>query len=148
MARILHFLSTYSLFGLIRLLRLRVMGKEVLVTGSCRGCGSCCRRINLEGRRGWLRSEEEFAALLCESPSYERFLVSGHDQQGFLQFSCSWLTPSGACRDHEKRPLLCRNFPDKGLHFCGGSLPLGCGFSFAEVRPFSRYLDDVKTKKE
>lgn len=147
MEKISKLLSTYSFLGLIRYLRMRVMGKEVLVTGSCQYCGNCCRKINLEGEGGWLRSEKKFLAVLQDYPEYQRFVITGKDDQGFLQFSCTWLADTGLCRDHKNRLALCTNFPDKGLHFCGGALPPGCGYAINEVRPFSSYLADVDKKK-
>lgn len=147
MAKILQLLSSYSFLGFVRYLRMRCMGKELLVTGSCRCCGNCCRKINLEGVKGWLRSEKDFIEVLCEYPEYERFVPTGKDDQGFLQFSCSWLSDTGLCCDHTNRLPLCCNFPDKNLHFCGGALPPGCGFMINEVRPFSSYLSDIEKKK-
>jgi uncharacterized protein len=147
MPKISQLLSTYSPLGLIRYLRMMLMGKELLVTGSCNCCGNCCRKINLEGVRGWLRSEKDFHEVVEDYPEYLRFEICGKDDQGFLQFSCTWLNDQGLCRDHENRLLLCTNFPDKSLHFCGGKLPSGCGYSIVEVRPFDKYLEDeVKGK--
>ncbi len=148
MVQIFRLLSRYSLLGLIRYFRLRITGRELLVTGSCNSCGNCCRKINLEGHRGWLRREEDFAVMLQEYPEYERFRISGKDDMGFLQFSCSWLTDEGICRDHDSRLPLCRNFPDKTLHFCGGTVPPGCGYLINEVRPFSSYLAETRKKGE
>ncbi len=83
--------------------------------------------------------------MLMDYPGYERFQMSGKDEQGFLQFTCLWLNGEGMCQDHANRLPLCRNFPDKTLHFCGGALPPGCGYTIAEVRPFDRYLaDEIK----
>ncbi len=146
MLEIRQLLSTYSLLGLIRYLRMRIMGKELIVNGCCSNCGSCCRRINLEGEKGWLRKEDDFWNVVAEYPEYNRFQITGKDEQGFLQFSCSWLTKDGLCRDHDKRLNLCRNFPDKSLHFCGGVLPPTCGYSLREVRPFAKYLNDEMKK--
>lgn len=142
MARISQLLRTCSPMGLIRYLRMLLMGRELLITGSCHCCGNCCKKINLEGVGGWLRSERDFYEVLREHPEYERFQVIGKDAQGFVQFSCTWLTTEGLCRDHTKRLALCMNFPDKSLHFCGGQLPAGCGYSIDEVRPFDKYLED------
>ncbi|HIP82676.1 MAG TPA: hypothetical protein EYH19_03740, partial [Desulfocapsa sulfexigens] len=91
MSKISQLLRLYSLMGVIRYLRMRVMGKEILITGSCHCCGNCCREINLEGVQGWLRSEKDFYTVLDEYPEYERFKITGKDEQGFLQFSCTWL---------------------------------------------------------
>jgi len=146
MAKILQLLSSCSFTGLIRYLHMRLRGKELLVTGSCSNCGSCCRKINLEGHRGWLRHEQDFYAVAADYPEYQRFQITGKDEQGFLRFSCSWLTPEGFCKDHGERLDLCRNFPDKSLRFCGGTLPAGCGYLIQEVRPFSKYLADEESK--
>jgi len=148
MAKILQLLSTYSPLGLIRYFRMLLTGRELLVVGSCHCCGACCRKINLEGEYGWLRIEKDFFDVLKQYPEYKRFQITGSDEQGFLQFSCLWLTPEGLCRDHTKRLPLCTNFPDKTLHFCGGKLPSGCGYGIHEVRPFARYLADEEKEKK
>jgi hypothetical protein len=140
MGTFLKQLASYSFLGLIRSMRMRCMGKELLVTGSCHNCGSCCRTINLEGHRGWLRCEEDYFEVVADNPQYKRFRITGKDEQGFLQFACSWLTEDGLCRDHENSLPLCKNFPDKSLHFCGGTLPPGCGYGIHEVCPFKKVL--------
>jgi hypothetical protein len=143
MAKIRQILASFSFFGFSRYLWLQVIGKEPLVTGRCHNCGDCCRRINLEGKRGWLRSKDDFIAVAADYPEYERFQLIGKDNQGFLLFSCTWLTEEGHCREHKNRLDLCRNFPDKTLHFCGAILPPRCGYMISEVRPFKKYLADA-----
>lgn len=86
--------------------------------------------------------------MLVHYPKYKRFQITGKDDQGFLLFSCAWLSNDGLCKDHSKRLPLCKNFPDKTLHFCGGRLPAGCGYHIGEVRPFSRYLSSAVDKKD
>lgn len=139
--------KTFSLLGFLRFLRLQLMGKTVLVTGHCTNCGKCCRSISLEHSEGWLRDEKKFAAITVDYPEYKRFEIIGKDSQGFLLFRCSWLTTEGLCRDHEKRLPLCRNFPEKSLFFCGGSLPSGCGYSLSEVVPFEKELKKAMKKE-
>lgn len=149
MFRVFKFLSSCSFLGVIRYMRLRVMGKELLVSGSCLCCGNCCRNINLESSNGWLRSARDFNEMVDAYPEYARFQITGKDKQGYLQFSCSWLDDKGFCKDHENRLSLCKNFPDKNLHFCGGSLLQDCGYHIAEVRPFSCYLaDEIKEREK
>lgn len=89
-----------------------------------------------------MRYEEDFFEVVADFPEYARFQITGKDEQGFLRFSCTWLTDEGFCKDHKNRLDLCRNFPDKTLHFCGGTLPDGCGYMIREVRPFKKYLSD------
>lgn len=144
MIKILPFLKQircYSLSGFIRYLYLRMIGKSILVTGSCRGCGMCCRSISLEGWHGWLRSEKMFQEIVMNYPEYGRFVISGRDQQGFLLFTCSLRSPQGTCLDYDKRLALCRKFPESSLVFAGGRLPSTCGYKFAEVVPFKKILN-------
>ncbi len=109
--------------------------------------GTAAGRLTLRKKVAGSVVKKKFFAVLQDYPEYQRFVISGKDDQGFLQFSCTWLTDDGLCRDHTNRLALCTNFPDKGLYFCGGALPPGCGYAINEVRPFSRYLADVDKKK-
>jgi hypothetical protein len=147
----LHFLKRlgyFSLSGFIRYLYLRMIGKSILVTGSCHGCGMCCRGISLEGWDGWLRSEKAFQEIVVNYPEYGRFVIIGRDSQGFLLFRCDWSTPQGTCLDYDKRLDLCRKFPESSLVFAGGHLPLTCGYQFAEVTPFKKILNAAVRKRK
>lgn len=141
-------LRSFSLIGIFKYLSLKFRGKSILVTGSCRGCGTCCKSICLEGSDGWLRSRKTFEKIVKKYPEYARFEIIGKDQQGFLLFSCTWCTPQGTCRDYENRLPLCSNFPEISLIFSGGKLPVNCGYSFSEVVPFEKILSqELKRKK-
>ena len=133
-------LNTFSLTGAIKYLLLRFTGREVLLSGTCRNCGTCCRRINLEAGGGWVRDEEVFNDIVRKYPEYARFAIIGVDRQGFLLFSCNWCTDEGLCRDYGNRLAICRNFPDASLVFCGGSLPEGCGYRLSTGVPFDKVL--------
>lgn len=141
-------LQAFSLTGLCNYFFLKLRGKSILVTGSCKGCGNCCRNINLEGTKGWLRSEEAFRLLVEKHPEYKRLEIIGRDEQGFLLFCCSWCTPQGVCSDYEKRLDICRNFPESSLVFTGGRLPAHCGYHFTEVVPFEKILNRELQKKQ
>jgi hypothetical protein len=138
--RFLQGLRSFSLAGIGKFLLLKIRGKSILVTGSCRGCGACCKSICLEGANGWLRSQKAFLKIVEKYPEYKRFEIIGKDQQGVLLFSCTWCTPQGTCLDYDNRLPLCRNFPESALVFAGGSLPDNCGYSFVEVVPFAKIL--------
>lgn len=139
-------LQTFSLVGLIKYFILKIKGKDILISGSCTGCGMCCKRLNLEGSTGWLRSEKEFYDVVREYPEFERFEIIEKDEQGFLVFTCSWCTKDGLCENYEDRLALCKNFPEKSLVFSGGKLPEGCGYSFKQVVPFEKVLATEKKK--
>lgn len=140
-------IRSFSLFGLFRYFFLKLRGKSILVAGSCRGCGTCCRNISLEGRDGWLRLEKNFREIYEQYPEYKRFEVVGKDSQGFLLFSCNWCTPQGTCLNYEERLGLCRKFPESSLVFAGGQLPDNCGYRFTEVVPFETILSKELQKK-
>jgi uncharacterized protein len=147
----LHFLRelrSFSMVGVFKYLSLKLRGKSILVKGSCRGCGTCCKSICLEGKDGWLRSTRAFEKVAKKFPEYSRFEVIGKDQQGFLLFRCTWCTPLGTCLDYDNRLPLCCNFPESSLVFAGGQLPINCGYSFVEVVPFEKILrQELKKKK-
>jgi hypothetical protein len=126
--------------GWWRQLRLRLSGKELILTGHCRQCGSCCQRLQLEHRHKWLRSKRKFAALVKTNPEFARFKIVGRDRQGLLVFNCLMLGADNRCKDYLQRPQLCRDFPHKGIFFCGGTLPKGCGFTLSEGIPFAKIL--------
>ena len=133
-------LRNYTLLGVTRKLLLKLRRKVVIVEGSCLQCGCCCKRINLEGRRGWMRHEKEFLAVLEQYPEYKRFKIDGKDLSGYLLFSCGSLSQSETCTDYENRPQLCKKFPAKELFFSGGQLPAGCGYHFRVIRSFAPFL--------
>lgn len=135
-------LRHYSLQGWLRYLRLKLLGKELVVEGHCVLCGRCCRRISLEAGGQWLRNRKKFEQMLNEYPEHERFRIIGRDQQGFLLFSCDWFDEqTGVCSDHANRLDLCRSYPDPELYFTGGELNKECGYRFSEIVPFKRFLD-------
>lgn len=138
---------SYSLVGLLFAISLKARGKKILITGTCRACGSCCMRISLEGPGGWLRSEKIFIEMVKRNPPLRRFEILGRDSQGFLIFSCNWSSNDGLCKDYENRLDLCKNFPDKSLLFSGGKLPDGCGYSFSQVTSFEKILSQTLADK-
>nr|WP_320114876.1 YkgJ family cysteine cluster protein [uncultured Desulfuromonas sp.] len=135
-----------SIVGWWRHLRLRLTGKELILTGKCRQCGACCRRLQLEQGRRWLRSPRAFKRLVRDHPEFDRFEICGRDSQGLLVFNCTLLGADNRCRDYDNRPQLCRDFPHKGIFFCGGALPPGCGYSLSEGISFDTHLRNARKK--
>lgn len=133
-------ISKFSFTGLLQYIWMRLRGKRLLVGGRCENCGSCCKKLSLEGGSGWLRSMDEWDEIREEFPEYQRFLSVGRDEQGFLIFTCSWCTEEGFCEDYENRLDVCKNFPEKSLKFCGGKVPESCGYFFKFVKPFDEIL--------
>ena len=138
----------FSLSGALYYLWLKIRGKTIVVRGRCRGCGSCCMKLCLENKAGWLRSESVFREILITHPEYERFEITGRDSTGLLLFRCTWCTPQGTCLHYNNRLDLCKKFPEKSLPFAGGKLPVNCGYSFEVVTPFEIVLKkELKRRK-
>ncbi len=133
-------IGSFSLTGIIRYAAMLLTGKDVLIEGKCVQCGNCCRKISLRADSGWIRHIKDFERVCTRYPEYRRFVPEGKDKEGFVQFSCSWITQQGICRDYENRLSICKKFPSKSLHFCGGTLPPGCGYSLKTGVPFEKVL--------
>lgn len=133
-------MGSFSLLGIIRYFALLITGKDVLIEGQCVQCGSCCRKISLRSDNGWIRHSKDFERVCDNYPEYSRFIPEGKDKEGFIQFSCSWITSEGVCKDYENRLAICKKFPSKSLHFCGGGLPPECGYRLKTGTPFQKVL--------
>ncbi len=136
-----------SLNGYVRKLRLRLTGKELILTGQCRQCGNCCRHLHLSHKGHWLRSRLLFGHLKRRDKQLERFVVTGRDRDGLLVFACRCLGSDGRCRDYANRPQLCRDFPNKEIFFSNAELPDGCGYHLSEGIPFQRLLEREKEQR-
>ena len=136
----------YTPGGLALWLKLRATGKELQVAGACLRCGLCCRQLNLSYRDRWLRRIPDFHRMLEDHPEYSRFHITGKTGGGLLLFECEHITPEGLCGDHDGRPDICRNYPEKDLLFSGGELLPYCGYRFVEAPSFRKMLE--KAAKE
>lgn len=138
----------FSIAGWWRYRRLRLTKKELILTGHCRQCGACCRRLQLQPGKKWLRSKSDFKALVKKHPEFARFKISGRDPQRLLVFNCTQLGADNRCQDYENRPQLCRDFPNKAIFFCGGHLPENCGYSLSEGTAFTTLLHRAQQKND
>jgi hypothetical protein len=139
--------NSFTLSGLIRYIKLKLLGRDIIISGSCLQCGRCCRKLCLEIKGRWATSENKFYNLVKNNPDYERFKIIGRDEQGFLEFACTWLQEDGSCHDHDNRLRICRDFPEKDMFFMNGILPEGCGYSVHEAVPFDKILKKTRGKK-
>jgi hypothetical protein len=141
-------LKNYRVGVLLNMVLMRITGREMIKTGKCICCGSCCRNINLKIDGKWLNSENEFEAITRILPEYKRFLITGVDEQGYLKFRCSYQREDMGCRDYQNRPDICRAFPEKSLIFCGGKVPDTCGFTIKPGVPFEQRLKKAQKNNE
>ena len=135
------FITRFTFFGLLRWLRLRFTGKQVIVAGHCFQCGVCCTDLNLSRKSHWIRSKAEFDRLSEKMPEYRRFKHIGYSLTGLMKFHCDCLTKEGYCGDYEGRPDFCRDYPEPDLYFMGGDISPHCGYSFQIIPSFGRILN-------
>jgi hypothetical protein len=98
------------------------------LTGRCRQCGQCCRRIILTMTPAQIRSRL-FTTLSIRWLSWLfRFeLIELDGEHDSLVFRCRQLTPDNKCGDYRWRPNICRNYPLVD-YFKEPQLLPGCGF--------------------
>jgi Fe-S-cluster containining protein len=130
----------HSPLGVLRYLRMKLLGRQVIVRGQCEMCGACCKKISLDIGGSWVRSVRRFKRLVRKNSDYARFEITGRDRNGYLEFRCTWLQKDGTCRDYDNRLQICRSYPDTELYFTNGKLIKGCGFALEEVPDFERLL--------
>ena len=128
------------LIRFIRYIKLRLKGQHIIISGSCRQCGNCCKNVSLELKGKWISSRRQFEDLTNEYPEFSRFEIIGKDKAGILEFSCTWLQEDNACKDYENRLSICKQYPSKLLFLAGGNVTAGCGYTIEVGAPFDKVL--------
>lgn len=125
---------------------LRAIGKKYIKTGCCKGCGSCCKNISIKHGKKVIATPEQFEALQKKFNVYRMFKIMDNTERG-LVFQCIFLDDAvGCCTNYEKRPPICRNYPDEVIFRLGGILADTCGYTFKPIKPFNKILAEVKLK--
>ena len=104
------------------------------IVGECNKCGKCCENIY----SAYMYTEKEFEFMKKIFPSYKRFYIKEKDEYGNFVFGCKYLSESKLCSVYEKRPLLCRKYPQKKLSFYA-KMPDGCSYKVIK-KSFKEYL--------
>lgn len=104
------------------------------VIGECKKCGKCCNCIySLD-----TYTEKEFKFMQMIYPPYRRFYIKGKDERGNFVFACKYVSTEGLCTVYNKRPRICKVYPNKKIHF-PGELHEGCGYKVVK-KNFEDYL--------
>ncbi|MFC1584123.1 YkgJ family cysteine cluster protein [Fibrobacterota bacterium] len=140
-------MGSLNLTGLKRYIKHKFLGREIVVTGQCLQCGSCCRKLYLNIDGTWITSLDQYKKRVKKKPDYARFQCTGRDSDGMLQFSCGWLKQDGSCSDYPRRLNICDSFPEKEMFFKNGELPASCGFTMRQGVPFAKVLKKKMKKK-
>ncbi|KPA18456.1 protein belonging to Uncharacterized protein family UPF0153 [Candidatus Magnetomorum sp. HK-1] len=128
-----HFKSFFTF------LILRIKGEEPILSGQCYQCGQCCRAFRVKSENKWIKNKKQFKALVNKKPEYSRLIIID-TIDGYLDFTCSWLTSEGICKDHENRLPICREYPTTGRFYTGKKLPDYCGYAINAGVPFEKVL--------
>lgn len=124
----------------------KILNKKYKRKGSCHCCGRCCQRIYVRHARDVIKTEEEFEKLKTLHFFYEYLRVLDKDSIG-LVFECSKLDKeTGKCTAYNKRPILCRQYPQEEIFMMGGSITEECGYSFEPIQKFEEILNKAKSK--
>ena len=105
--------------------------------GHCCMCGDCCRFIYcLEPF-----SRADFNLVAFFLPKYKRFKIIGEDENNNLILACSLIREDGMCPDYEKRPGICRDYPNPAKIYSGGKLYKRCTYKLIPEKTFESYLE-------
>ncbi|KPA15441.1 protein belonging to Uncharacterized protein family UPF0153, partial [Candidatus Magnetomorum sp. HK-1] len=121
--------------------------KKVSVNGSCIKCGSCCLLLNICEEGKWVSTSRHLKKILNDNPEYKRLKITGKNERGTLNFSCTWLNPDNTCKDYNNRLDICRDFPEKMAFFQKGLLPEGCGYEVS-INDSFEYVLQKQVKRE
>lgn len=123
---------------------LKILKKKYYRTGSCNGCGKCCENIYVNhGKKGFIKSIEEFNRLKLFHSFYRNLDVIGSDELG-LTFKCRHLDPNTRkCTIHFFRPPICRNYPMEEIFKMGGILTEECGYKLVPIESFDEILSKL-----
>jgi len=128
-----------QLKGFISFVILKLKGQEPLRVGECNQCGQCCRGFRVKSDGQWIKTRKQFDQLVQRKKEYARlFCVDEID--GYLNFSCTWLTTDGICKDHQNRLAICNEYPSTNRFYTGNELPDYCGYAIKAAVPFDKVL--------
>jgi hypothetical protein len=118
---------------------LKIKGQEPIRIGQCNQCGKCCQSFRVKSEGKWIKTPSQFKHLIQQKPDYSR-LIFKEEIDGYLYFTCSWLTSDGICKDHQNRLQICKEYPSTTRFYTGNTLPEHCGYSIEAVVPFEKIL--------
>lgn len=120
-----------------------ILKRNYYRSGSCIGCGECCKQIYVRHVRNVVQNEDEFKILQKLHPFYTYLEVVGKDDIGLI-FACQNLDKeTNRCSIHKKRPGICRRYPVEAIFMMGGELGKECGYKFTPIESFDEILDNL-----
>lgn len=124
----------------------KVLRRKYYRTGKCKACGKCCTQIYVKHFKHVIKDEKEFEKLQLLHKFYTYLKIIGKDEIGLI-FECVNLDiKTRRCKIHNKRPSICRRYPQEELFSMGGALSEDCGYKMEPIVPFCEVLDKVMKK--
>lgn len=125
----------------------KILRKKYYRKGNCLGCGKCCQKIYVQTSKHVIKDEKEFEKLKLLHRFYSYLTVVDKDETG-LVFSCSNLDEkTKLCKIHNKRPGICRRYPQEELFKMGGTIAEECGYRLVPIIPFAEILNKKMKQK-
>lgn len=119
----------------------KILRRKYYRVGNCLGCGSCCKKIYVRHGKNVIKEEKAFKRLQLLHEFYTYLKIVDKDETG-LVFECSNLDPTtNLCKIHDKRPGICRRYPQEELFSMGGMLSEDCGYKMLPIIPFAEVLE-------
>jgi len=111
---------------------------EYKIVGECKKCGKCCRYMYSFDTY----TEKEFKFMQFLFPTYRKFYIKGKDEDGNFIFACNKVSKEGLCTVYDKRPKMCRVYPNKRILY-PAALHEGCGYKVIK-KTFEDYIKENK----
>lgn len=132
--------------GLKKFFYTKILKRKYYRKGNCLGCGQCCKQIYVRHGKNVVKDEKTFKKLQFLHEFYTYLKIVDTDETG-LVFECSNLDPqTNLCKIHDKRPGICRRYPQEELFSMGGMLSEDCGFKMMPIISFSEVLENELKK--
>ncbi len=131
-----------------RFILYRILGKNYIRTGKCKGCGQCCTHIYVKHFKHVLKDEKEFEKLQLLFGFYADLEIIDKDELGLI-FECKNLDKeTKRCKIHYRRPPICRRYPQEELFAMGGTLSDDCGYKMQPIISFKEVLNHLGKKQK
>lgn len=117
-----------DLDGLFTKLSRLFIKKRYRITGKCKKRGVCCNNIAIYLSDGfWKTPHLKSLAIKWYTFVYNFELLGEEKELMVIKFRCKYLK-NNACSIYNRRPFICRNYPEPGFFDRPVFLP-GCGYS-------------------
>ena len=127
---------------------LKILKRRYYKLGKCNMCGACCTNIYVRHKQQVIKTKEEFEEIKNnESYSfYHHIDIIGSDDFGLI-FRCKKFDEEKRlCKEHKKRPSICRNYPSEEIFSFGAQLQDGCGYYFEPIEKFDEVFSKILKK--